>query len=101
MSITSPTDPRRKKIAELLLAEMDQPLRWFYISVANERFLGGVYLKARGPTEAWTLLHSFNLYPRDMEAGTSTTEIPEEHQERIEAAKDKHYRLLTREEIDI
>lgn len=98
----------RARRAELIRAELeannDTP-RWFYISIARPKdeggFVGGCYIKARGPIEANSLMHLLDLYPRGCDAETMTIDIDEKHQPFTEGlhAEGKTYRLLTAEEV--
>lgn len=98
----------RKRLAELVLAELkannDKP-EWYYISIAAPRsvgFVGGCYVKARGPMEAWKLMHTLNLYPDDCGGETQTIKIPEGKQHLVELDHEmgKTYRLLSAEEVN-
>ena len=70
-----------ERVRELLLGEVRSgEMRWYYISVADERFRGGYFIEARGPTEAWTLLHRLGWY----EPGCSTATYGPVPPDRIE-----------------
>lgn len=75
---TGEDDAIRAMIAKLTLEECKVGvLKWFYISLANEKeFLGGYILQAFGPTHAWVTLHALGWYPSGSDAGTETTLVP-------------------------
>jgi hypothetical protein len=94
----SNTTEVRARISKALLEELKQDVfNWYYISIAdNKAFWGGYIIKARGPTEAWCLMHSMNWYPKGSECGTQTTEIPDI----TKVPEDMRWRKLTQEDLN-
>ena len=98
--VTANDDAVRTMIAKLILEECKVGiLKWFYISIANEKeFLGGYILQAFGPTHAWTTLHALGWYPRGSDAGTETTLVPDDV---IDAMPPSTlWRKLSKEEVE-
>lgn len=83
---------RRKRIAEALLAEADEPLRWWFITFTNATtgFLGGAIVQARGFANACRETHRLNINPGGWAIGGP---LPESWNH-----PDFVNRLLTREE---
>ena len=53
------------RVTELMLEEMKNPLRWWYLSFADEQaFRGAVLIQAKGPTTALKRCHDLKLSPR-------------------------------------
>jgi hypothetical protein len=53
-----------ERVAALLLAEEAEPEGWWYLSFAtSEGFLGGVFVKARGPATANRRTHRLGVNP--------------------------------------
>lgn len=98
------TDNALARFRQQLLAELkkDDPPRWFYISMAGPGgFWGSAFIKARGPTEAWRLLHNTGLYPADrldLKLETLTFEVPEEKQDLV--TPDRAWRVLRKADLD-
>lgn len=74
----------------MLADEMQQPLRWIYMSFARPKslggFLGGLWIKARGQTHAMILSHQEHLNPGDCEvhfAEVEGIEIPNKWANRL------------------
>jgi hypothetical protein len=53
----------KKRVAEVLLGELEEPERWHYVSFADKVFHGVVILKAHGITDAIRLCHALNINP--------------------------------------
>ncbi len=89
----------KQRIASLLLEELKKDDRaWYYISIANDEFLGGVFIRATGSTDAWVLLHGLNLFPMGVGAATQTTG-PLEESYMAKVPDDMRWCLLTLEQI--
>lgn len=88
----------KKKVQAKLLEEVksDQPRQWYYISMVREKFEGGVFLLAHGPTDAWLLLHRLGLYVEGCE--TSTMGPIDENMKKV--PEDLRWRRLSREEVE-
>jgi hypothetical protein len=93
-------DEKLKRFQGLLLEDvLSGKLRWFYISMAGPKgFIGGVFIEARGPTEAWRLLHGLGLYPPGSGAETQTYEVPAEKVAYVTA--DRTYRRLSKADLE-
>ena len=52
-----------QRMNTLLAQEGKNPLRWWYLSYADEDFLGGLVIEAHGPTEAVYLSHHRGINP--------------------------------------
>ena len=57
------------RVASMLAEEAAQPMRWWYMSFVDpelpegHRFLGGILIEARGPTEAMLKSHHQGINP--------------------------------------
>lgn len=93
----------KARIRTMLLEEVRTgTLAWYYISVASVgQFHGGYFVQARGPTEAWTLLHRLGWYPYGTDAETETTGpyTDEEMNSPEGPPPDKRWRRLSKEEL--
>ncbi len=89
-----------ERVAELLLPELmsEEPRQWYYISVANDTFLGGYFIKAHGPTDAWTILHKLGWFPTGVDAETMTMG-PVDEKEMKQVPVRQRWRKLSREDI--
>lgn len=88
------TDIEMRK-QEMLAAEMEQPLRWMYLSFADDSrggFLGAVIIKAHGIGDASVQTHNLKINPGGELLAFDITEaqLP---------AESYRYRLLSRKEI--
>lgn len=97
---TGGDDEVRAMIAKLTLEECKVGvLKWFYITLANEKeFLGGYILQAFGPTHAWATFHALGWYPKGSEAGTETLLVPDDVIESMDPSV--LWRRLSQEEVD-
>lgn len=99
--IDTPRDQvRRQNVARMLLEELKQgERRWYYISFGSfNPAHGGVVVHAFGPTDAWRMMHTLDLYPRDADPGDTGTHgpIPEEVLPKI--PEEQRWRLLSKTE---
>ena len=86
----------RERAKDLLLKESSEPLRWFYISYADEEgFRGAVIVEAHGWLSAVKRSRELGISPGGQALGR---EIPEEAL--IKLPEDMKNRLLTRAEIE-
>jgi hypothetical protein len=80
--------------AQILTDELSQPLRWFYLSFADDDgFRGAAIVEAHGPAHALQLTHRLGINPG---GEIATWEIPE-GAPLPDAAKN---RLLSKEDLD-
>jgi hypothetical protein len=80
--------------AQMLTDELGQPLRWFYLSFANEHeFFGAVVVEAIGPAHALQRAHQLGVNPG---GSVMTFEVPELA---LPIDVEATNRLLTLEEI--
>jgi hypothetical protein len=95
-----PEEVKKRRQAMLLEDVSKGTLSWWYISVANDdEFKGGFFLQARGPTEAWCLLHNLGWFPYNEGCDTQTYgPIPEDLIDE-EAPAEFRWRKLTKEEV--
>jgi hypothetical protein len=88
------------RLALILLEEMGNPVEWFYISFAREvekgGFLGGLYIRASGPTWAIKLASAAGLNPggEALVYGPLNAEVIEEN-----VPYENRNRLLSKEEV--
>ena len=79
------------RLAQLLTDELSEPLRWFYLSFADEQFRGAVIVEAQGFTHAIKLAHKLGINPggqvmsHEIPAGAK---IPEEAKNRLLSKSD-------------
>jgi hypothetical protein len=88
----SPGSPEwQARYAQLLTDELSQPLRWFYLSFADEQFLGAALVEAQGFAHAIKLTHKLGINPGgevlSHEVPTSV-KIPEEAKNRLLSKSD-------------
>lgn len=76
----------RERVASLLLPELQSgKLEWYYISVARPgKFDSGWLIKARGPTEAWCILHRIYKMPEGCNTDT-TGPLPDDFAAKVPA----------------
>ena len=77
----------KKRYVAMLREELKSDvLKCYYIIIAKPgKFLGAVVIKARGPIEAWRLMHSLSFFPTwPEEADTQTYEVPEDVAKRFQ-----------------
>lgn len=83
----------RNAIMRLLLEEHNQPLRWFYLSFAeDEKFNGAVVIKAHGIGDACMKCHQLGISPGGEVLGFP---IPDDEL----PSSQYHNRLLGREDV--
>lgn len=85
----------KHRIATLLAREAHLPLRWWYLSFADGKFLGGVILEAHGFTSAIQKSHDLGINPG---GGVEGFEIIEGKIDLV--PEDMRNRLLSRPEVD-
>jgi hypothetical protein len=91
----------RKIAAEKLLEELksDSLEQWYYISIVfvpTNTFHGGIYLKGKGPIDAWHRMHGLNLIKPNCE---SVTYGPLSDEDIANVPIEKRWKLLSREEM--
>ena len=80
--------------AQLLTDELSQPVRWFYLSYADDDgFLGAVIVEARGPVHAFELAQRLGINPG---GEVAAWEVPAELPPPAEATN----RLLSKHDLD-
>lgn len=86
----------RENVAKRLLPELKHgKLEWWYISVAGpDGFDSAWLIEARGPTEAWCLLHRLYRMPDGCETNTWGPVIV------ASVSEDKRWRRLNRTEAE-
>lgn len=82
----------RDRVAEVIEQEVGHPEMWHYLSFADETFLGGAIVKARGVAGAVMLCHSMGINPGGEVACFS---LPDE----ILPPEQYRNRLLTKSDI--
>jgi hypothetical protein len=81
--------------AQILTDELTEPLRWFYLSFADdERFRGAVIVEAHGVAHAIELTHKLGINPS---GEVAVFEVPEGAPLPPDAAKN---RLLSKRDLD-
>jgi hypothetical protein len=94
------TNEAAAKAKALLLEEVKTgKLGWYYISISNlSEFYGGCLIEARGPTEAWFLMHRLGIYPAGGSYSTSTSG-PFDPEPMQKIPEEQRWRRLSQEEV--
>lgn len=89
----------RKRVGAMVLEEVKSgTLDWYYISIAGDAGFYGAYLiQARGPNEAWNLLHLCFGVPEEHET-LSNGPVPDAVMAKVPV--ELRWRLLTRDEAE-
>jgi hypothetical protein len=82
--------------AQILTDELSQPLRWFYLSFADDQaFRGAAIVEAHGPAHAMELTHRLGINPGGQVAAW---ELPEQIAATLPA--EAKNRLLNKPELE-
>jgi hypothetical protein len=79
------------RVAELLAEESREPMRWWYLSFADDVFLGAAVVEARGMTGAVMRAHALGINPGGQVA---FCEVPPGCEDNL-----PHDRLLSKAEL--
>lgn len=89
------TDDAKKRFREMLLHDIKNGImEWYYIGMDD----GGCFLRARGPTEAWSLMHALGYYGNNT-TGTTTSGPIDNKTMDDKIPLDMRWRKLTHVEI--
>jgi hypothetical protein len=82
----------KARMQQKLAEEMNEPEKWLYLSFADEKFNGGVVIKAHGMMDAVTKTHALGINPGGQ---VISIEVPDEH------LPDEKFRnrLLSKEDV--
>ena len=86
------SEETQARITEMLAAEAAQPLTWWWLSFADEKFLGCTVVKARGVISATRRAHEIGINP-----GGSVMSVrlpPDAFPLDVEPPADLHQRLV-------
>lgn len=105
MARITPGSPEwHARLDALHAKEQSKPLRWWYISIANdEGFIGGLHLRARGPATIREKLVALGILPAPVETAmfplpVDERQFPPGRLDQVRAVEDK---LLSKAEMEV